>query len=137
MLNDTAFGKDRRQSRRYPWNKAEYVFVRHESDLDNVCFKKALLRNFSVSGVNISISEPIPPSSLVLIRLYEPYNAKSVHSIHALGDLVWQQAPNGKDSDGSIIVGVKFLHLEEDDASRLNMMSQYFELNKGRSPGRF
>jgi len=137
MLNDTAFGRDRRQDRRYSGAQAEYVFVRTEKDLDNVRFKKGQLRNFSKSGVNLSIAENIPSSTLILIRLYEPFVSKTNRYIHALGDLVWQQKSLVDNQGGSIIVGIKFLHLDTEDAERLNLMSQYFELSKKQAPGRF
>ena len=136
MLNDTAFGRDRRQDRRYAGVQVEYVFVSAEDNLENVRFKKGALRNFSKSGVNLTITESIPPSSYFLIRLYEPFESKKARYIHALGGLVWQQRSEELKGQG-IIVGIKFLHLDEMDADRLNMLSQYFELSKARTPGRF
>ena len=138
MLNDTAFGRDRRQDKRYSGAQAEYVFVREEDDLNNVHFKKGMLRNFSKSGVNLSITEDIPPSTFFLIRLYEPLVSKTVRYIHALGSLVWQQkAPYDPAKGDRIIVGVKFLHLDEPDAEMLDLLSQHLELSRRSSLGRF
>jgi len=138
MLNGTAFGRDRRQEKRYAGAQAEYVFVRREEDLDNVRFRKAALRNFSKSGANFFLAEHIPSNSFILVRIYEPFVSKTTRYIHALGSLIWQQESAGEDlKQGTIIIGVKFLHLDADDAKRLHLMSEHFELSKKQNPGRF
>jgi len=122
---------DRRQHKRYEGVFVEYALAESYSEGLDATFKSTFLRNFSTSGVSLFVSEQVPDSSNISVRLYDPFWTKP---IDAFGSVVWS-IKNALSKDGSrerYDIGIKFLNVTEKDRNRIDLMIMNFEFEQDK-----
>ena len=119
-------GMDRRADKRYEGVCAEYKIVEDFEDTSEGGFKTAFIRNFSVSGVSLHITEDIPNISHVRVHLFDP---DSVRPINFICGVVWERrdmsVPQSRRERYNI--GLKILVIDKPEEQRLYKLADHFE----------
>lgn len=129
MINYSDAGDERRENKRYEGVCAAYALTEKYGQKDVADFKTSFLRNFSIDGASLYISEIVPDRSYINVYLYDTHWKKPVM---AFGGVVWtSQYVLGKyGSRDRYNIGIRFLNVPGESERRLKLMIMNFEMEQ-------
>jgi len=131
MITYSGTGDERRQNRRYEGVCAAYALTEKYGEESSVDFKTSFLRNFSLDGASLFVSEKVPDRSYIHVHLYDAHWKKP---IEAFGGIAWSnQYVLGKyGSKERYNIGIRFLNVPKESERRLKLMIMNFEIDQNK-----
>ena len=131
MITYSDTGDERRENKRYEGVCAAYALTEKYDEGSDTNFKTSFLRNFSLDGASLFISEKVPDRSYINVHLYDAHWKKP---IVAFGGIVWSsQYVLGKHgSKDRYNIGIRFFNVPKESEGRLKLMIMNFELEQNK-----